>query len=434
MITVFLDTNIYLHAKPVQDIPWKDLLGEDVTILIPRITVQELDEQKDTNTKQTTRDRARKVLKQIETWTSPTALRDGVTITYLHDEPSDLPTGFRRDRNDDVLVATILYYQATRPNEHITLITNDTGPRLSAKHHGINAQPLLDDHLLPRTPDPIEQENQRLKQQLQDLQSAAPQLQVTLNGEAKMLNVVPLATAPAALDDEEINTKAAAARQELPWFTPSGDPEPESNFRRVNGKLVFDLKRQVTWNPNSISSVEYTRYDADCATYKEDYRNYLREQHQTQVRRAQTFKLAVILHNDGGKPAEDIRITLTFPKHVEITTHASSSGGPPPKPTPPRSGAEMMNETIQRGFGIDSYTPNFMPDINPAQRGPWIKENTAEWWIRTLQHGFEWEIETIYIKLDAEQRPFEITATIHAANVVKAVTQRIVVKRSQRKN
>lgn len=428
MITVFLDTNIYLHAKPVTDIPWRDLLGDDVQILIPRIAVQELDEQKDTNTKQSTRDRARKTLKQIETWSSPTPLRAGVTIAYHHDEPNQLPEGFRRERNDDVLIATILQYQTAHPGERILLISNDTGPRLTAKHHGLTAQALDEQHLQPRTPDPIEDENKRLKNQVLELTSASPQLHLTLNNDCQTTTPRPLNPTPTALDDATVAAQAVEARSKLPTFTRRDAPEPVSSIRHVNGKLALDLSKQSPFNPDAISSSEYARYDADCATYEEEYREHLREHYKTQLIRSRTMTFVVLLHNTGGKPADDVTIELTFPEHLTISTEAPWSGGPPRKPTPPRSTAVFFTESLQRGFGMDSFAPNFMHDINPAQRGPWIKEHTISWWVRTLKHGFERELDTIYLTIDGKLQPFEATVIIHAANSVKASTQRIIIK------
>lgn len=430
MITLFLDTNIYLHAKPIADIPWKDLLGEDVTIRIARITVHELDEQKDTNTKQRTRDRARKTLKHIETWITPTTLRPGVTIHYLHDEPTDLPHGLRRDRNDDFLIATILHYQQQHPDEHLMLITNDTGPRLTAKHHSLHAQALDEQHLLAPTPDPVAEENKRLKQQLHELVSASPELQLALNGVTKEITPQLLTLPPVPLDEDVINATAVAARARLPTFEPTNDPEPESTMRRVNGKLVLDLSKHqhIEWNPNRISSHEYTRYAAACATYEDDYRQYVRAHHETQHVRARTIKIDATLHNKGGKPAEDIDIRITFPQHVTISTNPPRTAGPPQQPMPPRSTGELLGESVQRGLRLDTYAPNFMPNINPAKRGPWIDGQTISWWVRTLNHGFERGLDTVYLTIDGKLQPFGASIAIHAANSVKPFTQTLLIK------
>lgn len=428
MIILFLDTNIYLHAKPVQDIPWRDLLDDDVQILIPRITVQELDEQKDTNTKQATRDRARKALHQIETWTTPTTLRKGVTITYHHDGPNQLPDGLRRERNDDVLIATILYYKEQHPTANVILISNDTGARLNARHHRITANELEAQHLQESTPDPLEVENKRLKKQVLELTSASPQLHLTLNSEPQTTTTRPLNPPPSALDETSIATAAANARHQLPSFTRTNEPEPTNSFHRVNGKLALDLSRHSPFSPEAISNSEYDRYTADCATYEDDYRKYLSRHHDIQLVRSRTVKLDVTLHNTGGKPAQDITIDIQFPDHLTISTHAPVAGGPPRKPTPPRSTGALLSESLQRGLGIENYAPNFMPDINPAQRGPWIKQHYISWWVRSLKHDFQRDLDAIYLTIDGKFQPFEATVTIHAANSIKTSTARIIIK------
>ena len=169
----FLDTNIFLHCQPVREIPWRDVLhADDVVLVATRVVVAELDEQKDTNTKQTLRDRARRALHDIESWAIPTTIRDGVTAIYYGGTPT-IDYGaheLRRDRPDDVLIATMLHYQSENPGFDLALVTNDTGPRLTARHVGIAALDLPDQYRLTGQADPLEEENRRLRADLQKLQ------------------------------------------------------------------------------------------------------------------------------------------------------------------------------------------------------------------------------------------------------------------------
>ena len=354
-------------------------------------------------------------------------------IAYHHDEPNQLPEGLRRERNDEVLIATILHYQESRPDENVILFSNDTGARLTARHHRITANELNEEYMQPTARDPLEQENKRLRQQLLELTSASPQLHLTLNNDQQTTRPQPLNPEPSPLDDTNIAKVAADARNKLPKFTPSNEPEPTSGFHRINGRLAIDLSQHSLFNPEAISKAEYNRYEADCATYEAEYRKYLREHHETQLVRARTIKLDVTLHNTGGKPADDITIEITFPDQLTIETHAPASGGPPRKPTPPRSTAGLLAESLQRGYGMDNYVPN-LPDFSPAQRGPWIEEHKISWWVRSLKHGFQRDLDSIYLTSNGKCQPFEAAVTIHAANSVKAAMARILIKPSTRQN
>ena len=45
---LFLDTNIYLHYIDVEQINWDKIVGDtSITIVVPRITIREIDQHKD---------------------------------------------------------------------------------------------------------------------------------------------------------------------------------------------------------------------------------------------------------------------------------------------------------------------------------------------------------------------------------------------------
>ena len=59
---VFIDTMIFLHYKAVEEINFPELFNVDkISILVPRITLRELDEQKNIHTQSKIRERAKKV-------------------------------------------------------------------------------------------------------------------------------------------------------------------------------------------------------------------------------------------------------------------------------------------------------------------------------------------------------------------------------------
>jgi predicted ribonuclease YlaK len=64
---IFVDTNIFLHYQPIEDIPWKDVVdAEEAVICIAPIVIEELDDKKDSHRLSKIRERARKALQLIE--------------------------------------------------------------------------------------------------------------------------------------------------------------------------------------------------------------------------------------------------------------------------------------------------------------------------------------------------------------------------------
>ncbi len=51
MIFLFLDTNLFLHYKGFEDIPWKNLLNttDDITIVLVSIVLREINGHKDSS-------------------------------------------------------------------------------------------------------------------------------------------------------------------------------------------------------------------------------------------------------------------------------------------------------------------------------------------------------------------------------------------------
>lgn len=67
MKVLFLDTNIYLHCRLVEEINWPQPVGADsVEIVVPRVTLHELDKQKNINASSKIRERVRSVLQKLE--------------------------------------------------------------------------------------------------------------------------------------------------------------------------------------------------------------------------------------------------------------------------------------------------------------------------------------------------------------------------------
>jgi predicted ribonuclease YlaK len=64
---IFVDTNIFLHYQPIEDIPWKDILDvEEAVICVASIVVEELDDKKDSHRLSKIRERARRALQLME--------------------------------------------------------------------------------------------------------------------------------------------------------------------------------------------------------------------------------------------------------------------------------------------------------------------------------------------------------------------------------
>jgi hypothetical protein len=435
MTTIFVDTNLLLHAKPLAQIIWEERHDPPVTIVITRTNIKELDKHKDQHPKKHLRERARKALQAIEAATSIPTIRKDTKLVVDNRTPRVNLDEHELDAAsaDDMLVAGVLVRRAEHPDEVIILYTHDVGPRLTAQRLGIVARPIPDEDRLPPQKDEVEKENERLKKELHEFKTAAPRLHVTINDSADRVETSTMGRIPEALTEETIVAATKSARANLPVFSRGTGPEPESVITRVNRRLVIDFDKHLDVNADAIPASEYDRYDRLCERYEADYRKYLLDRHEAQLIRSRTVALQVVLENVGGQPAEDVNIELTFPPNISVTTDPPRLPGPQPAaPTTPRTQHQLMHDTVQAAVRFDSYLPPYhaLPDINPAKRGPWIDGTAISWWMRALKHGFVKDLDTVYVTLGASVNPFTVAYTLHAANARSPFRGKVLIKPS----
>src|SRR4051794_30751285 len=87
MTATFVDTNLLLHAKPLQDIRWEALETQPIEIIVTRPVIKELDKHKDQHPKKHLRERARRALQRIEAASTDPELRPGVILVVDHRQP-----------------------------------------------------------------------------------------------------------------------------------------------------------------------------------------------------------------------------------------------------------------------------------------------------------------------------------------------------------
>jgi hypothetical protein len=411
-VAVFLDTMVYMHYKPVDDIDWPALLSADsVELRLPRITIQELDEHKNTHANSKIRDRVRRLLDRLEIWLeqAPASLRAGVTLAQYRarERPDCESLGLNPAWNDDVLIATILQFRTEHPATDVVLVTQDTGPRLTAKEHGIRTFRLADDLRLPPESDPMQKENQELLRKLRQLEAASPQLEVNFvfkSGERSRYAKVRPTESP-AFDGPAAEAQLASIRDKYPALQ-----RAPSNF----GPLIVP------------SEQEYERYNREREQYLALYSRYLREKWEVERLRRLTSELVVEIRNIGSKPAEDIDVYLHVPsglKHREKGEVLAESE-PPRPPTRPRT-MDLLSEHTMAAlarpmFDVASVSNRSGPPANVSRLS--VREVDSyeiHAHIARIKHGDAARLPGIYLafeSVDAAQS-FPVEYRLRAGNI-----------------
>jgi hypothetical protein len=339
------------------------------------------------------------------------------------------------DKNspDDQLIANILQHQDEHPDETIVLYTHDIGPRLTAARLSITAKPIPDEDKLAPEQDETEKENERLKRELHELKTAAPQLTLRINDALDNVSITTLTPQPDPIDENSINAQADTARDKLPTYdlTEIQVAQEDTAFSRgTNGELVLDLDRIAGIDHNLTPPSEYTRYEREREAYRNAYAEFLRNRYTTQLTHARTLQLEIALHNDGGARADDMDISVEVPQHVTIDLVPAGVPRAPSPPQQPRSHAEMFTESVRKmaDFPRTDFHNHFISNINPFFSGPKIEGADLTWRLRSLKHGFHYDLGTIYVILPEKIMPFTLTYSIHASNAVTPFVKEVLIK------
>ncbi|MEZ5406493.1 MAG: PIN domain-containing protein [Acidimicrobiales bacterium] len=148
-VRAILDTNIYLHYKPLHDILWLNVLdAPSVRVIVPLAVVRELDDKKNYASGRLSRradDRLKLLRKLLDDGRGPTAIpkRRGVTI--------EVPLGFDDldRRNVDEAILTVTSMLNGRGSPGAILVTGDYSMQLRARAQGLDVKILEDDYRLP---------------------------------------------------------------------------------------------------------------------------------------------------------------------------------------------------------------------------------------------------------------------------------------------
>lgn len=129
---IFLDTQVYLHYQSFNQVNWLDVLKtSDVIIIIPPVTVRELDKHKELHPRPRVKRRAGLVLKRLFSLfesTSRAHIRENVEMWLEDRDPTIDFAAFKLNHNiqDDNLIASIIMYREENPKTEVLLVTSDT--------------------------------------------------------------------------------------------------------------------------------------------------------------------------------------------------------------------------------------------------------------------------------------------------------------------
>ena len=429
MKSIFLDTNIYMHCFPADQIDWEEVVSDDeVEIVVPRVVIGELDKHKNGHPDIKLRHRARERAEQLKGWLlgSGGSVRAGTVIKSFRLSPTfDFQRhGLDRNKPDDELIASILEYQAENPGTEAILVTHDVGPQLTANDFGITAVELPEHYRLRAEIDPVEKENQQLRQKVQRLENALPELSlafITDDGprywtEVKVTEVEPLTA-------REIGEHLARQKELYP-------PLPPPDLKRSASGTKPPAFARARKEPES--------YNRELNNYYQEYEEFLMAVQPFRVMEGLTVTLNFFMLNDGTKPGEDIDVHMHLPDGFTPFTKDTLPDRPKP-PAPPSEwkadsdGSGMFNLSPSHKYLLRGPEPRPVQSAPPNVSGVSIKKTNShntENKVARVKHGTREKVARLFLLFDSFETAssFTIDYQLKVANVPEAVTGELNVK------
>jgi rRNA-processing protein FCF1 len=422
-LSIFLDTNTFLHYETIDHVNWVELLGgKPVVLIVAPVVIRELNRQKDTPTSAKTRKRAAAALSKLHEWSdrpSPILIRKSVELQFrVQDSQINFgAVNLSRDIADDHLIASILEYRTESGEDETTLATADLGLKLKARTHQVPVLQVPSDLRLPEELLPEEKRLRELESELRRLRDRLPAVSLLFDtGEQLLKGVLPTSEKP--------NTKSSVAsimhvRTEYPKMeVPRDDGSSNSDFG-------FFMKL------NTIPSEEIVRYNDQLDDFYAAHEEYVSTLERLRDLIGRTMRLNVMAVNAGTCPAQDVDVLMHFPDGFLLLTDKEMLKSPP-KPKPPAK-PQTTAERAVAAFQTPAYVPSFSSvyaDSTLAMRVP-APTNVSHPKIRrtnsyevkvsiaTLKHGFDEQLDALYLVFDSGEsaRSFTIDYLIHASNL-----------------
>lgn len=235
-VAVIVDCNCFLQLRDLKDLPWNEVFQgvKRIEIMVMPSVIAELDKKKVDN-KDRIRNRARATFKLLDAASEAdpmrVVLREGPIVIALN-LPEIAPTDWTRHsrldptRPDDALVAQAVDLATDLPK---TLVSHDSGPRLTARRLSLAAKNVPDTWLLPDPVDDDRKQIQKLQRENEQLKARYPEIVAGWRSAAKpveRLTIERLIVPP--LSGEAI--MAAVVRCRAKWPHATGTMRVGSGF------------------------------------------------------------------------------------------------------------------------------------------------------------------------------------------------------------
>ena len=434
MTYLFIDTNVLLHYRRLEEIDWLALSksNEVVIVLCPAV-IRELDHHKVSHPQNKFRKRAQEIIASLHsrlTGATSDLIRDNVRLEFLAVDPDldFVKHKLRTELVDDWLIASAINWRREHPSDEIKLISADLGLSIKAKAQRITVLTPLESDKLVEELDAEEKRIKKLQEELTQLKNSLPDLKLCFEDAKELIRVK--IQPSMSVDTKQIESEMIQVRTKHPLHAvPDDSPKKAKEIRTVGDWEKFQKllrkggKVEMVWPREDI-----LRYNSSMESFYSEYEKYLQtlHDHQNVVRR--TIQFGIALENLGGSPAEDVDIHFHFPSGFHLfDAERDAIPKPPEPPDPPAELGKFRldRHTMDAMRNIGSYAlgPR-MPGPPPNVSSPSIRQTNSydvQSHVRRAKHGYQIHVAHFVAIFDSYESAgsFKIDYSILAANVPK---------------
>jgi len=399
-LAIFLDTNVVLHFRRVDEIDWCGLTDTAKCDLVATpLLFRELERQKALNPSPKLRRRAAASIDYFADLlerSSPICIRADVRLAMMEDEPL---IDFAANRltwevGDDQLIASALDYSA-RTGCPVAIATGDRGFALKMRSRPIRPVRLPDQLRLRPAAEADAVEIRRLKRELAELKDRRPRLALTFgDGTTRLLTARPVRPVDkiAALDE----IKARYRPQSLPT---------------TRGHDRYAELLEPTGPANDYGRYLAEQYNGELERFLKSYAEYLSAYETWRESVGLILEFDFLLQNQGRGPTTNIDVHIAFPETFGLFDINSRPQRPaPPTPPDPTGNRIFHPPPLQLG-------PVFAIGPKPHRDGlPRFERNGHRlvYDAGTLKHACTLRCEPVAVRARAESdlRPFQLPVSI----------------------
>ena len=457
ILYLFPDTNFFIQCKVFPELNWKEFKGyAEVHLIVCRPVQREINAQKNRGNDRVGR-RARKTYTMFRDLArgvasfntiNKTAPQVKVFLEAMSQPSSQLAEQLDYTKPDDELVGFLHRYQQEHPERVVGLLTDDSGPMMTAKALGLRVYPIDKSWVLPPEANRHEREINELKQLIAELENAGPKFSIqcidSKGEETELLELEHIWYEP--LTSEQVEELINELKVAFPIAKEFGPSQPMVDWGTiVPGRKVDTFSQYIPASENEIQKYTHQEYPQ----WIEDCRESFATLHEELQVRIPLPSFSFTVSNDGMRPGDNVLVVLECKGNLDIQPlsrdsleHLDGSEEQavrlPKPPKPPKGEWTSRVSHIRRsqvltlgnhltGMNLDiPLVTGFVPEVDRDAEGFYYKSSRPREPVKQFslecklwRHGITTKSFGGEIVLDSSARSARgiLECTIHAENL-----------------